>query len=586
MISALIYLRLTSLVNTAREKVRRLKQPRYLFGGIVGAAYFYFFFFRHLIGPYSPFAQMVAPGPGVDQSIKPEPIAALIFLLYLLGTWIFSSDRASLGFTEAEVAFLFPAPVSRRSLIHFKLLSGQLRIFFSALFFAFVRVRWGGGPLGFLIQLVGWWTILSCISLHRIGAAFTRERLLDLGLNRWRRRLFAAVLVLTIGGLSYHWAGLTLDELAAHGPRAPLAFLDAFLNTPPLRWILWPARLIVKPILSRTAAGFAVSLPSAFAVLAFHYLWVIKSEVAFEEASLSAARKRAEIIQLNRAGKGWQRAPRKLRSEPFALRAQGARPIAFLWRNLIALGPIAFPKWWATAVIVAFAATRFLLADHRYDPIVTILTVACAIMAGYGFLLSPVFIRQPARRLIEEIDIIKAYPLRGWEIILGEMLAPLLLVSCFEWLMFLIIELIASHRMPGQEALVLAVALGAGQIVPFVSGLLLALNFGSVLYFPAWASQAGATSDGATSAPGMERMGQGILLFIGYMLVAVISLLPAATVGCVIFLPLKLFLGYTAFGAAFSGTGMALTLAGEFAAIVWWLGKRYEGFDLSAELRR
>lgn len=44
MLGALLYLRLTSLRNLLRVRLLRLKQPKYLVGAIVGAAYFWFFF--------------------------------------------------------------------------------------------------------------------------------------------------------------------------------------------------------------------------------------------------------------------------------------------------------------------------------------------------------------------------------------------------------------------------------------------------------------------------------------------------------------------------------------------------------------
>ena len=48
MLSALLYLRLMSARNWLVARIRRLRQPKYLFGALVGCAYFYFFFFRPL----------------------------------------------------------------------------------------------------------------------------------------------------------------------------------------------------------------------------------------------------------------------------------------------------------------------------------------------------------------------------------------------------------------------------------------------------------------------------------------------------------------------------------------------------------
>ncbi|HEY9154464.1 MAG TPA: putative ABC exporter domain-containing protein, partial [Opitutaceae bacterium] len=380
MISALIYLRVTSIVNAYRARLRRLKQPRYLFGAIVGVAYFYFFFFRRFLG--ARFDSNNNPNAAFEFWHKAEPIAVVVLLLYLLSLWIFASDRAELTFSESEIAFLFPAPISRRGLIHFKLLAGQLRILVSAAFFALVRTRMGGGPLFFVIQLFGWWTILSCIGLHRIGAAFTRERLLDVGVNPLRRRLIAAALVVLIGGASYFWAKDQINDLLQSDTSHPLELLDTFLNTAPLSWVLWPLHLVVRPMFTNTIASFLHTFAPAIAVLVIQYFWVIKSEVAFEEASIAASRKRAEWIQAARSGRALQRGPKKRREEPFPLRPHGARSIAFFWRNLIALGPLAFPKWWIVGATLMIGATRWLIGHSEYDPFLTVMTVIVSILAG------------------------------------------------------------------------------------------------------------------------------------------------------------------------------------------------------------
>jgi len=581
MISALIYLRVRSLINAYRAKLLRLKQPRYLFGAIVGLVYFYFVFFhrlfrmRHTMGGSN-------SGISLEVWLRLEPIAAVALLLYLLSSWIFSSDRADLAFTESEIAFLFPAPVSRRGLIHFKLLSGQLRILFLAVFFAVVRTSMSGGGFFFVSQVFGWWTILSCINLHRMGATFTRDRLLNLGVHPWIRRVVAAGLVLVIAALSYYWASDRIAVLLREKANQPLTFIGAFLGTPPLSWLLWPFHLVVRPMFTATGLGFLSAFGPALLVLALHYVWVIKAEVAFEEASIVSAQKRADWIQAARSGKSLRRGPKKRREEPFPLRPLGPRPIAFFWRNLIGLGPLAFPKWWIVGAALAIMLTRWLLATPEYKPFVTALTGLALMLAAYGFLLSPVFVRRPSQRLIEEIDVIKAYPLRGWEIILGEMLSPIALIACFEWLLFTVLVLIARHRMPEQHGLPIAIAIGAAQIVPFLAGVLFSLNFAAVLILPAWTYQ---TSVNTASGGGIDKMGQRLIFAVGYFLVAIVSLIPAAAVAAGVLFGFKL-LDQTSLGAILAGTAAALTLVGELAAILSWLGERYENFDVSAELPR
>ena len=102
--------------------------------------------------------------------------------------WVVPFERAALGFTEAEIAFLFPAPVTRRSLVHFRLLSSQLRSLAGAGVMVLFSQRWtflGGNAL---THAVGWWFVFSTLSLHFTGANFTLTRLADLGVGGWRRR--------------------------------------------------------------------------------------------------------------------------------------------------------------------------------------------------------------------------------------------------------------------------------------------------------------------------------------------------------------------------------------------------------------
>src|SRR5205085_7964459 len=100
--------------------------------------------------------------------------------------WMVPHQRAALAFTEAEVAFLFPAPVTRRGLIHFKLLRSQTAILFTTVLLTLVANRFGGRAW---IHAAGWWVILSTLNLHFLGSSFARTLLLERGISNWRRRL-------------------------------------------------------------------------------------------------------------------------------------------------------------------------------------------------------------------------------------------------------------------------------------------------------------------------------------------------------------------------------------------------------------
>ena len=92
MLSALVYLQYHTITNRTTVRLRRLKQPKYLLGAIVGGLYFYFYFFRYLFGVGS--GRRPAPvgaDPG-DVLLYQGIGAAVFFLLVLLG-WLLPRER-------------------------------------------------------------------------------------------------------------------------------------------------------------------------------------------------------------------------------------------------------------------------------------------------------------------------------------------------------------------------------------------------------------------------------------------------------------------------------------------------------------
>ncbi len=134
-----------------------MKQPKYLFGALVGVAYFYFFFIRPrgVTGPRAmPGGGAALPTLSGETLVVIIGVAALALFLVALISW-FIPRQAALAFSEAEIAFLFPAPVSRRMLIHYRILSSQFRLVFTAIIFTLVFRR------GITVtHALGWWVIL------------------------------------------------------------------------------------------------------------------------------------------------------------------------------------------------------------------------------------------------------------------------------------------------------------------------------------------------------------------------------------------------------------------------------------------
>lgn len=584
MVSAYLYLQVMTIINLVVQRLKRLKQPRYLLGALGGTAYMYYFFFRH-VGSET----LTAKSQQLDlANVFTTPIlalSALILLVIAMLNWLIPSNRAALQFTEAEVAFLFPAPVTRRMLIHFKLLRSQFGILVSSLFMTLVF-----GQLNFLggsqfLHAIGWWLILSTINLHIIGASFTRERLLDVGINPTRRRAFILIALIVVAcgcwwTIINHLAPPTDTDFASTS--ALISYANKVLNSAPLSWFLFPFKLVVAPLFANNDQQFLHTLGPAIFMLVAHYFWVIKSDVSFEEASIDLARRRAERVNAFREGTArLGNTPLKPRTVPFHLRPSGFAPIAFLWKGLIGLGPLYRLKTWLIVCAVIILASGLLAADPRRIPI---LNLIAGISIGIGvwlFIAGPMFMTRGLRKTLEHLDILKASPVHGWQIVLGELLSPITLMTFMLWLIILIAGLAVGAN--GNSLLLtltntLVAAVGTAFIAAPLSGLMLCVPFTAILFFPAWVDHSPGNS-------GIETIGQRMIFFASYFIILFFVLIPPTLLGT-----MALLVGYWLSGPVTAIIVCALVsgivLCVELYGAVVLLGQRLENFDLSLEMPR
>jgi ABC-2 type transport system permease protein len=578
MISALLYLQYYSIRNRLVMRVKRLKQPKYLIGGIVGALYFYWYFFRMLFG---------APNRGQEVTLLALPgnlalyesIGALVLLTILLVSWIIPHQRAALTFTEAEVAFLFPAPISRRGLVHFKLLRSQIAILFTTLLLTLVTNRFGGRAW---IHAAGWWLILSTLSLHMLGSSFARTMLMDRGITNWQRRVAILALVLALGGAVVVWsrhAMPTFDHSRLRDVQAAKDYAEQVLTAGPLPYLLYPARLVVRPYLAPNALAFLYALGPALLLLLLHYAWVVRSNVAFEEASVEVSRRLAEKVAAVRAG-NWQAAQRqpKRRRPPFTLGPLGPPAIAVLWKNLISAGQAFTMRVWLSLAVFAVCASLGFGQAGGSSGVQPVLGTIAAMLMGWALLLGPQLLRQDFRQDLLLADILKTYPLRGWQLAFGELLAPATILTGVQW--FLLILVVGLFSQPAVNRLGwtcwLGLGFGAALIIPMLNLITLQIPNAATLLFPAWFQ---ATKGGGQ---GVEVMGQRLIFMVGQLLVFIVALIPAAALFAGVFFLVKWLVGI-ATAIPLASIAAAVVLGAEAAAGVALLGWLFERFDVSGE---
>ncbi len=588
MFSALLFLQVQSFKNRLWQRLRRLRSPRYLFGALIGGLYFASMFSRSVFG-YG--RRSYFQSGGVPSEVW-EFVAALGLLVVFALIWIIPHERAALVFSEAEIAFLFPAPIRRQTLIHFKLIRSQTAVLFTVFFLTLIT-RWPNGVSGACMRATGYWIVFSTINLHMIGSSFARTMLLERGMTSWQRRGLVLGLLGGVIGVAAYWTGSSLPPPPAGnalGVTSVSLYLGEIARLPPLAWLLTPLRWIVRPYFAAgDAPVFLRTLGPALLVLALHYLWVVRSDVAFEEASLAVSQKHAARTTAVREGRGLHTRPHRRRRAPFRLSPTGPPAVALLWKNLLSAGQL-FSSRLALSLLTWAAIIGFSMQAGAGQTNWPGLVGSMALVLGaWSLVLGPQFVRQDFRQDLAAADLLKMYPLPGWQVALGELLAPTLILTVFQWVFIVLAAILLAHPhtrqvLPDEDAPPLwtdhlSLAISAAVAVAPINLVSLLVPNAAALLLPAWF--AGTT--GQAGGRGIEVMGQRLIFILGQFLVQVIALVPPALAAFVFYTLLARPILGDPLVLPFTSLVAAVVLTGEAVGGLALLGHWFERYDLSGE---
>ena len=582
-VNALGYLVTRSFVNGVLFRLRRLRQPKYLLGAILGAAYFYFYFGRFLAVSRMPWG--AESGPASPHGL--EIGAAILFVATIVLSWILPASRAAIAFTEAEIAFLFPAPITRRTLVIMRLVKSQFALL---LFSAFMTLLSGRFHLGSEVwmRIGGWWVIMNTLNMHRLGASFALQRLRERGMADGKRRvLVVLVLVAFVALVEFMRRSLPPPPdlaTALRGGGEITNYIVQLLHTGPLRYVLAPFKLIVAPNFAHEGVTFLRTLLPALGIMALHFIWVVRADVSFEDASIEAAKKRAAFLAAR--GRGELRArgkSDKARTPLWRLRPTGFAPIAFIWKSLLKSGGRRTLGRWA-AFFAVLAAGAFALG--RVEDLTKPLVVTAFIIGGgcyIALLISFVMIGQLSaaqlRQGIATMDLLKTYPIPGWQIALGELAGPVLLGSLMQWCSLGIGLMLLSIAPPLHPHLgtITAIAGGIALLLPIFNLSTAILPCAGALLYPGWFRPQESTG------PGIENTGMKLILGIAQLLAVFVAMIPVAFFGAVAWFALGKFTAAAEWQALAAGGTAMLILAMETGLGIAWLGSLYDKFDVSSE---
>jgi hypothetical protein len=495
----LVFLARREYANAVRRRLHRLRSPRYLLA--LAAALVY-------LAVLLPGSDGGDPGALLGQAAPYEPLLVLGAALLAVWGWLFADRRTPLAFSDAELVWLFPAPLARRSLILYKLARWQLPLLFNAVLMTLLFSS-DRSPAFALRRVIAVWILLATLRLHRLAASLLRSRWSDpLGETIGRNPavvpvgLWAAVLL-------WHARGV-LGE--------PDLFLAVrrFTEEPWVVAALSPASALVRPIFAAASLeAWVMAAAPALALLALHVAWVVAADAAFYRTALNPTS--AQPTAARTTGTTVVRAPRSaLRPLP----PLGSAAHALTWKQLA-------PRLRPPRVLQMtgiFAGTLLLAASVRLRPeteYASLLVALLLFVLGALTAAGPHLVRLDLRRELPRWDLLRTLPMPGAVVLRGLGLATFVAVTVLQAAGLVLLLASDAGAVSGWGVPTWVRVLQAAVLLPPITALGSVVALAGAVYFPAWSAPM------LRRAGGLDALGTNLLSLVAYLVVTALLALPA-----------------------------------------------------------
>jgi len=576
MIAASGYIAWCTAKNRLRVRLRRLREPRYLLGAVVGIAYLYFAVFARGRRPGIRFGGGGGRArPPVE--VFPPPVQAVVttvggVVVLVLATlvWLLPARSRLLEFSQAEREFLFPAPVSRRQLLMHRIVRSQVSALIASTFIALFAGPFSGA--GRLRLAIGFWMLVVTIQIYFAAVALTRARL-QLPDKSGRAVAWVPVVAL-LGGIAIVGTSVLrqFTEPAAGASDAIVRLSRATATGLP-SIVLWPFEALVRAPFSASTSAFFPALGASFVVLAFVTTWMLLSDATFHAVAGEGGPVVAAVEERQRKA-----SPLRATNVGWTLALRGRPELALFWKGAMETFRSTSSNVWRYVIPVAGAVvglTSAAMGASGMRQPAAVVSIVAALVAGVATIFGPQIMRTDLRSDLEHLDVLKTWPMRAAEAIRGEMSWPVVFVGGIAGACVLIAALFSATALPSLSFLsrwsfAIAIAIAA----PALIAAQFTVHTATAIVFPGWVQL------GSQRTRGIDAMGQRLIMLAAILVSLLLFAIPGAIGGGVVWLILNRLLGNFVFVPA--AVVFAAIVLIEVLAATELLGPAYDRIDATS----
>jgi ABC-2 type transport system permease protein len=328
----------------------------------------------------------------------------------------------------------------------------------------------------------------------------------------------------------------------------------------------------MRPLAADSAAQWLGAFWPALVLLVLHYIWVVRSDTAFEEAAAELSLRRAQALARGPAGSASGRSSSGAPPALVRLSPVGWPAGAILWKNLVA----ATRTRRVRQVVLTLIGAGAIVSVLSFDPDGTLAEIAgwlAVFWAGIMVVIGPQYVRNDLRGDLLKLDLLRSYPVRGWAVVLAEAGGSTLMLTAVQLCLLVIgyLAFLGNQSMTPDLEERTVLLLACITFLPAVNLLGMLIQNGVALLYPAWVHL------GSGRAAGVEALGQNLLMMVAFVAMLALTLVIPAVIGGGVFLLLHAPL---AAWAVIPAGALTLGIIGfEAALIVEWLGRVFEQTD-------